>query len=214
MTKHVKKLIIFDFDGVLADSMGMVLEFYNILADKYDLKRAKSEKDISGLFHENVYVGLKKAGLDESRSAEFLEDMKRLTLEYKEKLEAFEGVPETLKKLHEDSKTLAIISSNHSDVIEMFLKQYGLLNIFYVIYGAENSTSKVEKINRLLGEFEAEKSNTYYVGDTKGDIKEGKEADVKTVAACWGYHTKDELQSTGPDFLVEKVEELESIFSK
>jgi phosphoglycolate phosphatase len=214
MQKHSKKLIIFDFDGVLADSIGMVLEFYNILADKYGLKKAESEKDISKLFHENVYVGLKKAGLDESRSAEFLEDMKRLTLEFKEKLEPFEGVPETLRKLHEEENTLAIVSSNHSEVIDNFLRQNNLLGIFGAIHGAENLTSKVEKINRLSEKTDISKSDTYYVGDTKGDIKEGKEAGVKTVAACWGYHSKEELQSAGPDFLAETVGELESIFFK
>jgi phosphoglycolate phosphatase len=214
MQKRDKKLIIFDFDGVLADSIGMVLEFYNILADKYGLKKAESNRDISNLFYDNVYVGLKKAGLDESRSGEFLEDMKKLTLEFKEKLEPFEKVPETLKKLHEEGHMLAIVSSNHSEVIDNFLRQNDLLGIFGAIHGAENLTSKVEKINRLVDEVETGKTDTYYVGDTKGDIKEGNEAGVKTVAACWGYHSKEELQSAGPDFLAETVGELESIFFK
>lgn len=212
MAEKGKKLIIFDFDGVLADSMGLVLEFFNMINEKYGLKKAESQKDISDLFHKNVYEGLIDAGLDESKSADFLDDMKKLTLKYKGSLNPFAGIVKSLKKLKQKGYMLAIISSNHSDVIKTFIERNDLNGVFEFIYGAENLTSKIEKINKLSEKVEIDKNKTYYVGDTKGDINEGKEAGVKTVAACWGYHSKDELQSADPDFLVESVEKLNGIF--
>lgn len=212
MTQSASKLIIFDFDGVLADSMGLVLEFYNKINWKYGLKKAKSEKDISDLFHKNVFAGLMEAGLDESKSADFLDDMKNLTLEFKEHLKPFQNIVRVLRKLKEKGNMLAIISSNHSEVIKNFAKKNDISEIFEFIYGAENLTSKVEKINALSNKVHINKENTYYVGDTVGDIYEGKKADVSTVAACWGFHTKEELKSADPDYLLESVDELLDIF--
>lgn len=212
MNKTEKKLIISDFDGVLADSMGLVLEFYNKINKKYGLKKAESQKDISDLFHKNVFTGLAEAGLDKSKSANFLEDMKNLTLEFKDHLKPFPNVVQVLRKLKEKGNMLAIISSNHSDVIKSFAKKNDISEIFEYIYGAENLTSKVEKINALSDKVHISKENTYYVGDTVGDIYEGKKANVLTVAACWGFHTKEELKSANPDYLLESVEELLDLF--
>jgi len=48
----------------------------------------------------------------------------------------------------------------------------------------------------------------YYIGDTTGDIKEGKEAGVKTVGVTWGWHSKALLAASRPDYLFDTPEDL------
>ena len=53
----------------------------------------------------------------------------------------------------------------------------------------------------------------YYVGDTKGDMIEGKKAGAVTVAVTWGWHTADNLAEASPDHTVNTLSALENILS-
>jgi len=39
-------------------------------------------------------------------------------------------------------------------------------------------------------------------------MKEGRQAGVKTVAVTWGWHSREKLAATGPDYLLDRPEEL------
>lgn len=211
LAMNTEKLLLFDFDGVIADSMKLVRVFYNKIHEKYGLPYAETEKDVSNLFHKNVYEGLVDAGLPEDKAHDFLEDMKRLTFENEDLYEPFDGIKDVLFTLKEKGYILGVISSNHTKIIEQFLEKYSFGDIFEEIHGAEERTSKVEKINYLMNKLGFDKSQTYYIGDTVGDIKEGRAAGVHTVAVSWGYHTKEELEQENPEYLFEKPEELNNI---
>ena len=59
-----------------------------------------------------------------------------------------------------------------------------------------------------MSEFKANKDQTYYVGDTTGDIREAKTAGVRTVAVAWGWHSRERLLAAQPEFVVDKPEDL------
>lgn len=206
-----EKLLIFDFDGVIADSMKLVKVFYNKIHKKYHLPYANNEKVISDLFHKNVYEGLADAGLPKEKARDFLEDMKKMTFENEDSYEPFEGIKESLYYLYKKGYLIAIISSNHTDIIDRFLNKYDFDDIFTEIHGAEANTSKVEKILLLMNKLNFENKYTYYIGDTVGDVKEGSEAKVHTVAVSWGYHSKKDLQLASPEFLFNKSSDLKSL---
>ena len=71
--------------------------------------------------------------------------------------------------------------------------------------------SKIDKINHAVSEFKANKDQTYYVGDTTGDIREAKTAGVRTVAVAWGWHSRERLAAVRPDHLVDKPQDLLNI---
>lgn len=205
---NTQKLLLFDFDGVIADSMGLVRIFYNKIHKKYNLPYAYDERDISKLFYKNVYEGLADAGLDPKKARAFLDDMKTMTFENETLYEPFEGIGDVLRKLHNDNHLMGIISSNHTTIIETFLKKHTLASLFNHLHGAEEKTSKVEKIKQSMENLHFEENNTYYIGDTVGDIKEGKEANVYTVGVSWGYHDTKDLERAHPTFLFNKPAQL------
>ncbi len=208
MAMKEKKLLLFDFDGVIADSMGLVRIFYNKIHEKYGLPYANTEKNISDLFHKNVYEGLMDAGLPSDKAHDFLNDMKKMTFENEGLYLPFDGIKEALNVLYKKGHTLGIISSNHTDIIKRFFEKYSFDDIFTEIHGAEENTSKVEKIKMLMEKLGFAATETYYIGDTVGDVGEGKIAGVHTVAVCWGYHSRLELESADPEFIFDVPKEL------
>jgi len=206
-----KKLLLFDFDGVIANSMKLVYIFYNELHKKYGLTYAKTEEDVSKMFYKNIYDGLIENGLQKERVHDFLNDMKKLTFKNENLYKPFNGIKKTLRTLCDKGYDLIVISSNHTDIIKRFLDKYSFDNIFDEIYGAEEKTSKVEKIDFVRKKLKFKKHDTFYIGDTVGDIKEGRKAGVHTVATSWGYHSEDVLKLSNPELLFNKPEELETL---
>lgn len=201
-------LLLFDFDGVIADSLDLIFDIYNRIHNKYGLPRAKSLEDIRVLFNKNVYEALLERGIEKEKMRPFFTDLQMTTLNEEHKMKPYPGVIDEIKKLAARHPKMAIISSNHSKVIHSFLKKYGIDDLFEIVFGGEEKTSKVEKIHHVMDELNADPENTYYIGDTSGDVLEGKKAGVKTVAVCWGYHSKEQLLSANPDFLLENVNQL------
>lgn len=206
-----KHLLIFDFDGVIADSIDLIREIYNDIHKKYNLPHAKSNEDVTELFYKNVFVSLSAKGLSPIDICGFFMDMHTETLKRSHKMKPFPGIINEIKELAKENHKFCIVSSNHIKVIQPFLKKHKLDDIFHEIMGAEEDSSKVEKIKRAIKKMDSKKGNTYYIGDTVGDIVEGEHAGVKTVATCWGYHSKDVLKKQSPDFLIETINDLHKI---
>jgi len=206
-----ERLLIFDFDGVILDSLPPFRAIFNQLASKYDIEEIESDYALGKLFRTNFFDGVINYGLKENCVDDFLIDCRHKTFENLGKYKVFDGIQEALKKISENN-IMTIASSNHDDVVNHFIDNNYLREYFDLVYGSSKYKSKVDKINKFVEKFGINKEQTYYIGDTVGDIIEGKKAGVKTVGVCWGYHAAEEFEISHPDYLLEEIDELVKLF--
>jgi phosphoglycolate phosphatase len=199
------KLFLFDFDGVLVDSLGLYEKSVNVCLERIGQRPVQTREEFLDLFEENFYSAIAKRGVDVDR---FMAVLKTVTptLDYSVTRPFTDLVPvlAELKKHH----VLVIISSNSSSAIRIMLERHGFAPYFDDILGADFSFSKVEKIRYAKEHFGTNGEHCLYVCDTAGDIREAKEAGVKTVAVTWGWHPRERLERAIPDVIVDKPEEL------
>jgi phosphoglycolate phosphatase len=88
------------------------------------------------------------------------------------------------------------------------LARFGFEPYFDDVLGADFNFSKVEKILYAKGHYGMDARHTAYICDTAGDIREAREAGVKTVAVTWGWHPRERLERARPDAIVERPEDL------
>jgi phosphoglycolate phosphatase len=117
-------------------------------------------------------------------------------------MKPYPGLGPVLSVLEKDC-LLAVVSSNSRQVIEKALNGFGLAHHFQDILGSDFLFSKQEKIGHALSQYGAAPGCTYYIGDTTGDIREAKAAGVMSVAAAWGWHSREKLAAAAPDFLID-----------
>ena len=67
---------------------------------------------------------------------------------------------------------------------------------------------KIEKILYAKGHYGTNSGHTFYVCDTAGDVREAREAGVKTVAVTWGWHPRSRLERARPDVIVDDPKKL------
>lgn len=195
------KLIIFDFDGVLADSFDT---FYPLIRDAMKhIGLLLTPGQYRDFFIGNVHQGFKDFIKNENKYAAFLEfrssNYDKYYYDERHKAKLF---PETLNFLRKIGKNyiLTIASSGRTNNIIGLLKQSGIRNLFSLII-ADSANSKAGIIKEILDKFDAKSKETIMVTDTAGDLTAAKKMGLKTAAVTWGFHSAKILKSKKPDYL-------------
>lgn len=187
-------VLVFDFDGTIADSLPFYLELGLQYAAQHHLTPLTVDQA--------RLVGLR--GLISHYQISKIELTKILLWGIKEinhKIKDFPLFPEmasTLKSLSL-SHSLGIVSSNSKTNITQFLQSHQLSPYFSFIDCSPDLFGKHLKLRKLLKKL---KCIDYYIGDETRDIEAARKAGIKSVAVSWGFEHKDLLQTARPDFLI------------
>ncbi len=204
----IKNLFLFDFDGVIADSLNFYEKLVMTSLEKTGTPVIKTRAEYLDLFDGNFYASLRAKGVD---TTVFNNTAMTVAPEMDpSEIGPFRDLFPVIRRLSKHN-TLLVISSNTSPPIKTFLSKYDCEGIFDDIMGADFMLSKSKKINHAVEKWQAPKELTYYVGDTAGDIREGKEAGIRTIAATWGWHSRERLEKVKPDYIIDSPEDLLNI---
>ena len=201
-------LFLFDFDGVLVNSLDLYAEAVTRILERIGVPILKSKEDYLDLFDGNFYESLAARGVDLAAYNEAAREI--LPRMDTDAMKPFDGLIPVLAALQKDS-ILAVVSSNGYRTIRTMLDRFGFAPYFREILGADFRISKKEKIAYALEKYGIPGERAFYIGDTAGDIGEARAAGVRSVAVTWGWHSRERLAAAGPDFLVDTPGELLAI---
>jgi len=163
----------------------------------------KSREDFLALFDGNFYESLVRKGIDVKIFARAL----RLTAEDHGGIRPHAAMMPVLQALQK-RRLLAVLSSNAARTIERALARFGWDGCFDRVFGSEAGFSKTEKFGRALELYGVKPAEVFYVCDTVGDIREARDAGIRTVAVTWGWHSRERLAAAHPDRLIDVPEKL------
>jgi len=203
-------LILFDFDGVLADTLADMLRFAQEVCDELGVKHTVIETDLSELEVMSFATLGRACGTPDELVDEFVRRCTGKFAAKKSPPAIFAGLAEVLRKLAE-SLVLVVVTGNTERNVRAFLKEHGLDGCFRAVYGLDMPGSKVEKILMAKNQSAADDEIVYMVGDSLSDVRAAKEADVKSIAVSWGHQSVERLIGTVPDHVVHFPKELMEI---
>lgn len=180
----MKKIIIFDFDGTIADTMSMTYHIYEKMAQKYGMP-VLSREVIQAYKKLPLQERLNKQGIPFYMVPKLLSESQVLQKEFKDEAIPFEGMIDVLNELSETFK-LIIISSNHKKFIKYFLKSYDI-SFFDKVFGKAALFGKASVIKKALKKLGYKKSEAIYVGDETRDIMACRELGIDLISVSWGY---------------------------
>lgn len=200
-------LILFDFDGVLADTLNDMLLFAQQVCGELGVERIVTREDLNSLETMSFAEYGRQLEVPEPLVDEFVRRCLKRFNEKDSPPDTFSGLEEVLRELSH-RHTLAIVSGNTTQNIQAFLIAHGLGGCFQAIFGVDSPGSKREKIEQSRRQFAKESEDVFVVGDSVSDIRAAKEASVKSIAVGWGHQSAEKLLSARPDYLIHSPREL------
>ena len=202
----MNKLLLFDFDGVVVDSLDVYEGTVTRCLEKIGQPILKTRADFLALYEDNFYASLAKRGVDLDTFMAASVDI-LAQVDYGAMKPYADLIP-VLAELAAAADILVIVSSSDSEDINLILRLFHLTDYFRDVLGSDVNFSKKEKIRQALAKYGTAKEDAWFIGDTTGDIREAKAVGIKTIAVTWGWHSREKLAAVEPDYLIDRPEEL------
>jgi phosphoglycolate phosphatase-like HAD superfamily hydrolase len=199
-------LVIFDYDGVLADSLDQAILASGEFCRSVSHGRAPTKETIGALEIMTYPEIARSVGLPSEQVDRFSSYVFERFLEMSPSIPFFPGVEPLLRRISE--RELAIVSGNSGAVIRAKLASLGLARAADCVLGAFEPGDKAEKIRVACEHFGVDAGLACMIGDSASDVRHAKRAGAVSIAATWGWQSRRMLSKERPDYIVDSVREL------
>lgn len=207
-------LLVFDWDGTLVDSEGLVTTTIQNTARDLGYEEPSEE-----ILHKYFGMDLDKFYqiLFPKHKKNFPEFLRRFYLNFTEEKLAgnfFDGAIETLEYLKNCGFTLAVATNKSEKRLEAALNLSQTKNLFSTTRSQGNHPPKPNPsmLLDLLEELEYDTQDALMIGDSTFDMEFAKNAQVDVLAACYNESKKQLLSNFNPIGFIEDITELKNIF--
>jgi len=204
-TRRPYELVVFDFDGTLADTFGWFMEALNVSAGKFGFSKAPTDEHetLRGWSFSEISKHLGVPTWKVPRVAHFMRKKMQVDIET---ISAFDGVKDLLVSLDAAGIRLGLVSSNSWENIEAVL---GTQTSFFVHRSCGVSIfGKASKLRKILSASGTRPENALFVGDELRDEEAARAVGMKFGAVSWGYNRPDVLRERDPDEWFETAQEM------
>lgn len=201
---------LFDWDGCLADTLGLWLESYREVFLEYGLK--VTDEQIVAQFG-TLGAGPKQLGI--SVGDECFGKVQSLVVTKLPKVKLNPNALETLKTLKLAGKKIAILTSSTRASILPAVEYYQITSLIDLVLGKEDIVKHKpdpEIVHRSLDYLKCAKEETVIIGDSSKDILCGRAAGISTMIyypeVNHKYYTEADLKNLKPDLFITDFQEL------
>ena len=216
----MKKLLIFDLDGTLADTLPSITHAINLAAEEFGYPQ-KSNEEVRRAIGNGARMLVKRV-MPESEA----EDDKKLDSffdcyeamydkTFMEADKCYDGMSETVAELYRRGYMIAVLSNKQDKYVKLMADK--LISAEMLSFAAGQRAEYPKKPDptvplMMADMLEATPENTAFIGDSDVDVMTGKNAGMISVACDWGYRSHAELEACEPDHLISSPKDLLDIF--
>ena len=203
-----KSLLIFDFDGTIANTWVVATQIINDLRHEFSLPQIQ-ESQLAALKGKRAREVIKMSGLRWYQVPIFIRKARKLFKKYMEHVPPIAGMPEALQSLRQQGYQMGILTSNSEEGVRAFLEKHKL-NQFEFVLAPDSLFGKGPVIKKIIKHRKLNKESVIMIGDEVRDIQAANNAGVDSIAVCWGFNSEELLISSSPTHVVKRPQELES----
>ena len=206
------KLLIFDWDGTLADSIGRIVEAMHVASERsgFELRDDFAVKGIIGLglpeairtlypdISEGQLIAFRGYYADHYIAAEAVPSP------------LFEGVLESLEAFRAEGYHLAVATGKARRGLDRVLKAHGWEKYFDITRAADETASKPHPLmlEQILAYCEVRPEQALMVGDSSFDLQMARNAGMASVAVSYGAQSIEALKLFEPRLAIDRFSEL------
>ena len=214
----MKKLIIFDLDGTVLNTIGGIGSACNEMLDHYGLPTWQLS-DYERFVGDGSRMLIKRA-LPEEKAADeaFVDAARDVYLKFyranlARETHPYEGMPELLAELQNKGYTLAVASNKFDDGAK-FLIPHFYPEIKWAAVEGQKPGGPLKPAPGIIDDAiagslpGADRSEILYIGDCEVDIQSAERSNLDYVLCTWGFRRRVDLEIAGAKALIDTPQEL------
>lgn len=200
------KVLIFDFDGTIADTFHSMIEISNHLAGEFNFKKIEAHEveDYKDKTSQEMLKLLNVSILKVPRIA--LRAKKELNKKI-HTIKPVKGLTEILREIKSLDYKMGILTSNSLENVNKFLKHHDL-DLFDFVVTSSRFWGKNHGLKKLILQKGYAPQDILYVGDETRDIEAARKSGISITAVTWGYNSFQALKNFKPDYILHSPQEL------
>ncbi len=210
MNSH-QRIVIFDFDGTLADSLENIWRVSNKVAVRFG-REPFSQEQIDAFQDLSASEVIKSLKIPLLKLPLVIWRFKKELQKEFDRVQPFADMQQVLIHLKKRGIILGIVTSNSKSNVEKFIKKLGWDEYFDFVSSTGKLGGKAKLLRHIIKRKKYDPMNVSYVGDEARDISAAKMINIRSVAVSWGFNSKRLLASLKPDFLIDSPKELILLF--
>lgn len=207
------KVLIFDFDGTIADTMPILIDIYNKISIDFNSKKISNE-DIERLRKLSIRKLLKELNISKIKFPFIVKKAKKKLKDVILEIDVISDMDNLIKILNSQGYILGILTSNTVENVNIFLKNHKMRKEFSFINSSGSLFGKAKVLNNLIDKYKLDKKNIIYIGDEVRDIEASKSVGINVIGVTWGLNSYEALLSAKPSSIANSTEELFKLIKK
>lgn len=212
----MKKAVIFDLDGTLADTIASITYCGNLALSMFGLPSFQ-EEDYKRFVGDGAAMLIRRALLaaGDGKLSYFDQVYEAYLKIFAEgcmyQVKPYDGIVPLLEKLKHLGVRIAVLSNKpDADSLRVVEELFGKGFFDFVQGQREDVPRKPDPagVYRIMEHFGLPASDFLYVGDSGVDMRTGKAAGIFTVGVLWGFRDRKELVENGADAVIAGPQEL------
>lgn len=201
------KVILFDFDGTIADTYQAVANITNKLSTEFGYKALDTEEQLllKNLSSREI---VKRSEISIFKLPFLVRRVRSELSKEIGELHPIKDMAQTLFELKNQGHVLGVVTSNIKENVDVFFQSNNLSPLFKYVYSSTSIFGKHRIINQVIKDHRLHRPDVIYVGDETRDIRSARKSNVGIVAVTWGFNSGNVLEEHQPDYLVNTPQEL------
>jgi phosphoglycolate phosphatase len=200
-----RRLVLFDFDGTLADSLEWFAGAFDEVADRYGCRRLEPG-DRERLSRLDTRAILSHLHIPPWKLPLIARHLRRLAARDIDRIRLFPGAPAMLAGLAASGMELAIVSSNAEVNVRRVLGPAA--GHFRSLACGTALLGKAARIRGVLRRTGTEPADALLIGDEARDIAAAKATGIASAGVAWGYTEPAALRALSPTLFFERIEDV------
>ncbi len=214
MTGRMTKLVIFDLDGTLLDTLEDLAAATNaaMQAFGHPIHLPAAVRRMVGNGVAKLIERALPAGMADPQYEAVLAAFKEYYSRHKaDHTRPYAGITVMLHELVRRGIALAVASNKPDTAVKALVREYfPEVEFAYVIGQSDRHPTKPcpDMVREVLEQLNIAREQTLYVGDSEVDIQTAKAAGLPAIGCSWGFRDLDELEREGADVIIHHPAEL------
>ena len=214
------KLVIFDLDGTLINSIGDIANSANCALKKYGFPEHPTNAY-------NFFVGdginklFERALPKNENTSENILIIRKFFVEHYKKHDTdyskpYNDILQLLKSLQNQNVLLAVASNKYHEATFKLVNHFFSEIKFAAVLGQCDGTPLKPDptiVNNILSIAGVTRKETLYVGDSGVDMQTAINSEITACGVTWGFRPRSELEQYNPAYLVDEPKEIEMLIN-